>query len=115
MGGGKRKREDEPVAQASVSQGISETSGDGQKPAKRRKKVKKKKIKAEEVELNEESFIRILRENNGRMDFGKLLKRFRNISHEENKALVRSLRDRLCNPLEAVGKKKFFISLKKTL
>ena len=113
--GGKRKREAETMVPQKTEASASQTNGDGPKPAKRRKKVKKKKKKLNiaVVDLNEDNFIRILRENNGRMDFGSFLGHFRNVSHEENKALVRSLRDRLCNPLEATGKKnKFFISLK---
>ena len=68
-------------------------------------------LKVEEVELNEENWLRILRENGGRMDFSKLLKHFRDIRGAQNKALVRSLRDRWCDEPVKVGKK-HFIGLK---
>ena len=110
--GGKRKREVESaVAGTAPQSAVSQASSDGQKPAKRRKKVKKKKAKVEEVELNEENWLRILRENGGRMDFSKLLKHFRDIRGAQNKALVRSLRDRWCDEPVKVGKK-HFIGLK---
>ena len=45
------------------------------------------------------------------MDFSKLLKHFRDIRGAQNKALVRSLRDRWCDEPVKVGKK-HFIGLK---